>query len=62
MEKINVQFSVMTTSHISFSRVIRSWSAIINTLQTHSTFRDSAEKRKPTISPVPLLFLTVCLN
>lgn len=44
MWKINLQFSVMTTSHISFSLVISSWSATTNTLQTNSTFRDSEAK------------------
>lgn len=45
-EKINnLQFSVMTTSHISFRRVMSSWSATTNTPQTNSTFRDSVEQR-----------------
>lgn len=47
--KTNIQFSVMTTSHISFSRVISNWSATTNTLQTNSTFRDSVEQRKNTM-------------
>lgn len=57
--KHSLQFSVMVTSHISFSRVISSWSATTNTLHTNSTFKDSVVQRKRTIGHVNTCLYTV---